>query len=89
MAEASAINEGMEVVGADGVHVGVVDHMDGDRIKMNRKDEAHGVSQDHHHYVPLASVASVDDGKVWLSANATEAKILMQEKDGSPVEGAR
>lgn len=88
MINASEISEHMEVVGADGVHVGVVDHMDGDRVKLTRKDEAHGVRMDHHHYVPLADVASVDGGKVWLSANAAEAKILMQEKDGSSVEGA-
>ncbi len=29
MADASAIKEHMEVIGADGVHVGTVDHVDG------------------------------------------------------------
>lgn len=28
----SEIKEGMEVIGADGVHVGTVDRLDGDRI---------------------------------------------------------
>jgi hypothetical protein len=28
MADASKINEHMEVIGADGVHVGTVDHID-------------------------------------------------------------
>ncbi|AXC50460.1 DUF2171 domain-containing protein [Paracoccus suum] len=87
MIDASEIKEHMEVVGADGVHVGIVDHMDGNRLKLTKNDEKHGVVSDHHHYVPLADVGSVDNGKVWLSANASEAKILMQEKDGSPVEG--
>jgi len=87
MIDASEIKEHMEVVGADGVHVGKVDHIDGDRIKLTRKDPEHGIERDHHHYVPLADVASVDGGKVWLSANAANAKILMQEKDGSGVEG--
>lgn len=88
MIDAGNITEHMEVVGADGVHVGRVDHMDGNRIKLTKNDEEHGVRRDHHHYVPLADVASVDGGKVWLSANAAEAKILMQEQDGSSVEGA-
>jgi len=88
MVDASQIREDMEVVGADGVHVGKVDHMEGDRVKLARKDEAHGVRMEHHHYVPLSAVASVDGGKVWLSANASEARILMQERDGSGVEGA-
>lgn len=85
MVDASQIKEHMEVVGADGVHVGKVDHLDGDRIKLTRKDEAHGQSKDHHHYLPLADVASVDQGKLWLSANAANAGQLFQEKDGSPI----
>ena len=88
MVDASQISEDMEIVGADGVHVGKVDHMDGDRVKLARKDQEHGVVMGHHHYLPLSAVASVDGGKVWLSANASEAKIVMQEKDGSAVEGA-
>ncbi|WEF25543.1 DUF2171 domain-containing protein [Paracoccus sp. S3-43] len=85
MVEASQIKEHMEVVGADGVHVGKVDHLDGDRIKLTRKDEAHGQSRDHHHYLPLANVSSVDGGKLWLSADAANAAQLFEEKDGSPI----
>ncbi|MGN7870595.1 hypothetical protein PARHAE_02835 [Paracoccus haematequi] len=86
MVDASQIKEHMEVVGADGVHVGKVDHMDGDRIKLTRKDEAHGQSRDHHHYLPLANVSSVDGGKLWLSADAANAAQLFEEKDGSPIQ---
>ena len=85
MVDASQITEDMEIVGADGVHIGVVDHMDGDRIKMKRKDPEHGQSSDHHHYLQLSAVASVDGGKVWLSADAANARQLFQEQDGSPV----
>lgn len=86
MADASEITEHMEIVGADGVHVGKVDHVDGNRIKMVRKDEEHGQDSSHHHYVRLAAVASVDGGKVWLSADAANARQLFEERDGSPVE---
>ena len=85
--DAGEIKENMEVVGADGVHVGKVDHVDNDRIKLNRTDAAHGLDRGHHHYLPLASIGSVDNGKVWMSANASEAAMMLQEKDGSPVEG--
>lgn len=86
MVNASEIKEHMDIVGADGVHVGKVDHMDGDRIKMTRKDEEHGKDGDHHHYLPMAVVATCEGGKVWLSANAANARQFFEEKDGSPVE---
>ena len=40
MADASAIKEHMEVIGADGVHVGTVYHVDGDRIKLTKNDSS-------------------------------------------------
>lgn len=86
MVSASEITEHMEIVGADGVHIGKVDHMQGDRIKMARKDAQHGQDEPHHHYVQLAAVASLDGGKVWLSADAVNARQLFEEEDGSPAE---
>lgn len=85
MVEASEIKEHMEIVGADGVHVGKVDGVEGDRIKMVRKDEQHGQDDSHHHYVQLSAVTSTDGGKLWLSADAANAAQLFQEEDGSPV----
>ena len=32
------IREHMEVIGADGVHLGTVDHVEDDRIKLTRAD---------------------------------------------------
>jgi len=86
MVNASEITEHMEIVGADGVHVGKVDGVNGDRIKMVRKDAEPGQDNQHHHFVQLSAVASVDGGKVWLSAEAANARQLFEEEDGSPVE---
>lgn len=60
---ADQIAKHQEVVDADGRHVGTVDHVDGDRIKLTRQDSADG----EHHYVSLSEVAGIEQGKVRLS----------------------
>jgi hypothetical protein len=70
MADTSKIAEHMEVVGSDNLHVGTVDHLDGQRIKLTKSDAAAG---GEHHYIHLDSVASVDE-KVKLNRTAAEAK---------------
>ena len=70
MADASQIKEHAEVIGADGVHVGTVDHMDGaSRIKLTKNDSADG----QHHYIPLDWVDHVDQ-HVHLSKDADVVK---------------
>lgn len=71
----SAIKEHMHVIGADGVHIGTVDHLDGERIKLTRADSGDG----RHHYLPAGLVASVDGDTVRLSANAANAVDLFEE----------
>ena len=86
MADASAIKEHMEVIGADGVHLGTVDHVDGDRIKLTKKDSAADVTEGtgahagHHHYISLGLVADVEGDKVRLSANADVAVTFEEEE---------
>jgi len=83
MADAQKIREHMEVIGADGVHVGTVDRVDGDRIKLTRKDSGEGSHKGHHHTVPLALVADVEGDRVRLSANADVAVTFEEETDRS------
>ena len=40
MAGRDDIREHMDVIGADGVHVGTVDKVEGDRIKLTKADRA-------------------------------------------------
>jgi hypothetical protein len=84
MPQANEIKEHAEVIGADGVHVGTVDHVEGNRIKLTRNDSGEGSHEGHHHYVPLSLVAEVDGGEVRLSANADVAVTMEQEEDGKP-----
>lgn len=80
MTDASTIKEHAEIVGADGVHIGTVDAVEGDRIKLRKKDSGEGSHRGHHHYIPLALVAEIEGGKVWLSANADVAVTFEEEQ---------
>lgn len=86
MVDATQIKDHAEVIGADGVHVGTVDHVDGDRIKLTRKDSGEGAHRGHHHFIPLALVADIEDGQVRLSANADVAVTFEEEEDGRSIE---
>src|SRR5215217_333019 len=83
MTASSKIREKMEVIGADGVHVGTVDRLDGNRIKLTKQDSGQGSHEGHHHYIATALVAEVEGDKVRLSANADVAVTFEEEADGS------
>jgi hypothetical protein len=80
MTDLGQIKEHMEIVGADGVHLGTVDHVDGDRIKLVKADS--GSHEGHHHYLSGGLVAAVEGNVVRLSANGANAALLEEEKDG-------
>lgn len=82
MADLSQIKEHSEVVGADGVHVGTVDGVEGNRIKLTKKDSGQGAHEGHHHYISGGLVASVEGGTVRLSANADVAVTFEEEEAG-------
>ena len=83
MTDISQIKEHMEVIGADGTHVGTVDHLEGDRIKLTRKDSGEGSHKGHHHYISTALVAEIEGNQVRLSANADVAVTFEEESDRS------
>jgi hypothetical protein len=80
MAGVSGIKEHMEVIGADGVHVGTVDSIEGDRIKLTKADSGEGSHRGHHHYIDGGLVAEIEGDKVRLSAKADVAVSMEQEK---------
>ena len=81
MVDASQIKEHAEVIGADGTHVGTVDHVQGDRIKLTKNDspQTEDGQGAKHHYISLGLVADIEDGKVRLSANADVAVTFEEE----------
>lgn len=79
MADISQVRKHMEVIGADGAHVGTVDHVDDDRIKLTKKDSGAGRHEGHHHYISVGLIADVEGDKVRLSANADVAVTFEEE----------
>jgi hypothetical protein len=65
------IKEHMEVLGSDGRHVGIVDHIEGsNQIKLTKNDEMAG---GQHHLIPVDWIARVDQ-QVHLKKSAKDAK---------------
>lgn len=62
MFEKLRIHEHMEVATCTGQHVGTVDEINGDQIKLTASDSSDGV----HHYVALENVDRIDDNRVYL-----------------------
>jgi hypothetical protein len=79
------IREHMEVIGADGVHIGTVDKVEDNRIKLTRPDSGIG-HEEHHHYIPKGLVAEVEGDKVRLTARGdVVADLFEQEQSGDPI----
>jgi hypothetical protein len=85
MIDAAKIKEHAEVIGADGVHVGTVDRVEGSRIKLTKKDSGEGSHEGHHHFIPLELVADIEGDKVRLSADGDVAVSFEEEQGGKPI----
>ena len=77
MATIDKVREHMEIVGADGAHIGTVDRIDGHRIKIRRK----GALTGKKHFIDVGFVADIEDGVIRLSANADVVILLEDEED--------
>ena len=65
----SRLAKDMEVVGSDGQHVGVIDRVEGDTVKLKKNDTSAG---GRHHLILVSSVASVG-AKAVLKTTAKDA----------------
>jgi hypothetical protein len=74
MIQASSIREHMEVVGRDGKHVGKVDEVMGDEIKLTRS-----MGMGAHHALPISLVDRIDGDKLRLTITEDEAKDRWRE----------
>ncbi|BDG74473.1 DUF2171 domain-containing protein [Roseomonas fluvialis] len=69
------IREHMTVVASDGEHVGIVDGLEGDQIKLTRNEEG------MHRFLPLVCVAEVEGDEVRLSISGAEAQRQADEPE--------
>ncbi len=73
------VTEHMEVLGADGQHIGTVDKVRGDRIILTKNDENAGGM---HHSIPCSWIETVAD-KVTVNKTADEAMAAWTNEDGN------
>ena len=60
----------LQVKDVNGEHVGTVDHLEGDQLKLTKNDSPDG----QHHLVPLSQVESMDEVAVYLNVAHTDLK---------------
>ena len=65
------IKEGQIVIGSDGAHVGTVDGLNGQLLKLKKNDPESGGA---HHYLDIGTVVSVEGDTIKLIVPAAEAK---------------
>ena len=84
MINASQIQEHAEIIGSDGIHVGTVVRVEGGRIKLTKAENPVG-HQDHHHFIELDAVETVQDNRVHLSISSADALSREEEQDGRAI----
>lgn len=64
MFEKLRIKEHMEVADNAGQHVGTVDEVIDDRIKLTKTDSVDGA----HHFIAIDQIDRIDDNRIYLKA---------------------
>lgn len=77
----SHIKEHMKIIGKDGAPVGIVDRVEGTRLKLT-KDSSPPGHQGHHHYIDIQLVGAVEGDIVKLAVNAGQVPGIKQEESG-------
>jgi hypothetical protein len=75
------IKEHTKIVGKDGIYVGTVDQVEGDRIKLTKKDSPPG-HEGHHHYIDKKLIGSVEGDVVKLTVNGDAAPRTEKSGEG-------
>jgi len=66
MFEKLRVKEHMEVTDINGQHLGTVDEIEDERIKLTKSDS----SDNRHHFVSLDDIDRIDDNRIYLKAAA-------------------
>ncbi len=71
------IHEGLKVIGSDGGHVGTVDALVGQLLKLKKNDPASGGT---HHFLDIGYIADIENETVKLLLTADDAKQRWSEE---------
>lgn len=71
------IHEGLKVVGSDGGHVGTVDALVGQLLKLKKNDPASGGTR---HFLDIGYIADIENETVKLLLTADDAKQRWSEE---------
>jgi hypothetical protein len=82
MSRLEDVREHMQIIDAEGVPLGKVDKIEGDRIKMTRDSSGAGSHEGHHHFIPSGLVAGVEGDVVRLSATIEAVGSIFQTEEG-------
>ena len=94
MTTTGEIRPHMEIIGADGGHVGTVDRLEAGCVRLTRGDDPDGTAS-HHHALPVHVVERVESGQVRLTITAQQARAMVigglrlaDVRDGAPGDDA-
>ena len=82
MSRLDDVREHMQIIDAEGVPLGKVDKIEGDRIKLTRDSSGAGGHEGHHHFIPSGLVAEVEGDTVRLSATLEAVESIVQTEEG-------
>ncbi|HEY1144190.1 MAG TPA: DUF2171 domain-containing protein [Sphingomicrobium sp.] len=82
MSRIDDVREHMQIIDAEGVPLGKVDRIDGDKIKMTRDSSGAGSHEGHHHFIPSGLIADVEGDTVRLSATLEAIESIFQTEEG-------
>jgi len=71
------IHEGLKVIGSDGGHVGTVDALTGQMLKLKKNDPASGGT---HHFLDIGLIADIENETVKLLVTADDARQRWSEQ---------
>lgn len=77
MMHVDQIREGLKVVGSDHSHVGTVDGLAGQLLKLKKSDPASGGT---HHYLDIGLIADIEGDTIELLVTADDARQRWSEE---------
>lgn len=73
MIDTNGIVPDMEVYAADQVHVGSVDAIEGDRLRLNTVASSVPVAPGQNHFIQIDQIARIEGNRIHLATNGVDS----------------